>query len=152
MNVKNHMTAIGNLGRDVEVRHTQSGSAVATFPLPIESGWGDNKHTSWLRCTLFGKRAEGGLIQYLVKGQQVAVSGELKVNQYQSREGVEKTSVDLIVNDIALIGGRPQQQVQQTQQPAQMPAQGGQPAQQTQHDPLANAPAMGQPVDDDIPF
>jgi len=118
VNIKNNMTAIGNLGLDCEIRRTQSGTAVATFSIPVESGWGENKHTSWLRCTLFGKRAEGGLIQYLVKGQQVAVSGELKVNQYTNKEGAEKTSVDLIVDDVALLGGRPQQQATQ-QAPAQ---------------------------------
>lgn len=119
MNIKNNMTAIGNLGRDCEIRRTQSGASVATFSIPVESGWGENKHTSWLRCTLFGKRAEGGLIQYLVKGQQVAVSGELKVNQYTNKEGAEKTSVDLIVDDVALLGVKPQQSAPHQQAQAQ---------------------------------
>jgi len=117
MNVKNNMTAIGGLGRDCEKRTTQSGTTVVTFSLPVESGWGDNKHTSWLRCTLFGKRAEGDLAKYLVKGQQVAVSGELKVNQYTNKEGVEKTSVDLIVDDIALIGAKTQPAQQRNDDP-----------------------------------
>jgi len=106
MSAKNNCTFIGNIGRDCEVRHTQSGTAVASFPLPIESGYGDRKVTSWIRCTIFGKRAEGGLTQYLVKRQQVAVTGEIKLNQYTDKSGIEKSSLDMNVSDIALVGGK----------------------------------------------
>ncbi len=106
MSAKNQCNFIANIGRDCEVRHTQSGTAVASFPVAIESGYGDNKVTSWVRCTIFGKRAEGGLVQYLVKGQQVSVTGEIKLNQYTDKEGAEKSSLDLNVSDIALIGGK----------------------------------------------
>jgi single-strand DNA-binding protein len=103
----NVFTATANLGRDVEVRHTQGGAAVATFPIAVTSGYGDNKKTTWVRCALFGKRAEGGLIQYLTKGTQVAVSGEISLNEFQGQDGQTRTSLELRVNDLDLIGGKP---------------------------------------------
>jgi len=109
MSAKNNCHFIGNIGRDAEIRHTSSGIAVATFPIAAESGYGEKKVTTWIRCNLWGKRAEGGLVQYLVKGQPVAVSGEIKLNQYVDKEGNEKTSLDMNVDDVALIGKKPEQ-------------------------------------------
>ena len=142
MSAKNNFHGIGNIGRDCEVRHTKGGMAIATFPLPIESGYGEKKTTTWMRCSLFGKRAEGGLVQYLVKGQQVAVQGEIKLNQYTNKDGLEKSSLDLMVNDVALLG-KPSGQRQQPEQ-----------AQQKQNnDPFANSPDVDAvPPSDDIPF
>jgi len=143
MSAKNNFQGIGNIGRDCEVRHTQSGMAIATFPLPVEAGYGDKKTTTWLRCSLFGKRAEGGLIQYLVKGQQVAVQGEINLNQYTNKDGLEKSSLDIMVNDVALLG-KPSGQRQQPK-----PAQ--------QNDPFAGQASPdsfggGQAQDDSTPF
>jgi len=117
MSAKNNFHGIGNLGRDCEVRHTQGGMAIATFPLPIESGYGDKKTTTWVRCSLFGKRAEGGLIQYLVKGQSVSAQGEIKLNTYTNKEGVEKSTLELMVNDLALLG-KPVERNTQPKQPS----------------------------------
>lgn len=113
----NIFTATANLGRDAEVRHTATGTAIASFPIAISSGYGDNKKTTWVRCSLFGKRAEGGLIQYLKKGTQVAVSGEISLNEYE-RDGQQRSSLELRVNEIDLIGGRQSEPVNNTPQPA----------------------------------
>ena len=56
--------------------HQTANSAIASFPLAISSGYGNNQKTSWVTCKLFGKRAEA-LAQYLLKGVKVAVSGQL---------------------------------------------------------------------------
>lgn len=101
----NVFTATANLGRDAEVRHTASGTAIASFPIAISSGYGDNKKTTWVRCSLFGKRAEGGLIQYLKKGTQVAVSGEISLNEYTTQNGEQRSNLELNVSEIDLIGG-----------------------------------------------
>jgi single-strand DNA-binding protein len=102
----NIISFTGNLGRDVEVRVTPSGVSVANFSVPIKSGYGDNEKTSWVRCSIIGKRAEGGLIQYLKKGQLVGISGELSVNTYTNKEGQEKTSVEVFVKEIDLLGSK----------------------------------------------
>lgn len=67
-------------------------------------GFGDKQKTMFIRVALFGKRAEGQLKDYLVKGQQVFVSGELSVNEYQAQDGTTKTNLELNANIIDLVG------------------------------------------------
>jgi len=153
MSAKNSCVFIGNLGRDVEVRTTQNGTSVATLAIPIQSGYGDNAVTSWVRATLWGKRCEGGLMQYLKKGTSVSVTGEISLTTYTNKEGVEKSSLEMKIDDIALIGGKQSGGVQPSNNAPQrqnqsMPAQGGQPYQQGT-DPFAD---NGQPQDMDMPF
>lgn len=104
----NVFTATGRLGRDAEVRVTQSGTTVANLAIAVDAGYGDKKSTLWLRASLFGKRAEGGLIQYLTKGKQVAVSGELSMSTFQKQDGSQGHSLDLRITEIDLIGGQQQ--------------------------------------------
>ncbi|MDQ6965043.1 MAG: single-stranded DNA-binding protein [Mariprofundales bacterium] len=163
----NIYTFTGRLGRDQETRYTQSGMAICSFTVAVDYGFGDNKGTNWIRCSLFGKRAEGRLPNYLTKGTQVAVSGELRVREYDDKDGNRRTSIDLSVNEIDLIGGRseqaggsyPQQSAPQ-QQPAP-PAAAPQPqstlppAPQSSPaaDPFASTPDFAKiPPDDDVPF
>lgn len=126
-------SAVGRIGRDAEQRYTQSGTAVAGFPVAVDVGFGDNKQTLWLDCSLWGKRAEGGLIQYLTKGQQVHVVGEIGTREFQKRDGTAGFAVTLKIVEIDLAGGGGQQAPQQSFQ---------QPQQQAQHD----------NIDDEIPF
>ena len=113
----------GNLGQDVKINHTSAGGAVANFSVAVRAGFGDREQTLWIGCSLFGKRAEGGLVQYLKKGQQVAVSGELSTREHEG-----KTYLQVSVNDVTLIGKRddsvpaPSQPRQQPQPPKQQPA------------------------------
>ena len=118
-----NLSATGNIGRDVETRQAGS-STVATFPLAVTVGFGERQSTLWVRCNLWGNRATGGLIQYLVKGQAVAVSGELSENAYQGSDGVEKKSLELNINSLDLIGSK-KDAGQQPKQPHQAPAKAG---------------------------
>ncbi|MDX8383261.1 MAG: single-stranded DNA-binding protein [Ghiorsea sp.] len=108
----------GRLTRDCERRVTQGGMTICSFSVAVDFGYGDNKGTNWIRCSLFGKRAEGGLPQYLIKGAQVAISGELRIGEYETREGIKKTSVDVNISDLTLIGSKQDNQAQ-SQQPQQ---------------------------------
>ena len=134
----NNYNFTGRLVRDQETRHTQSGMAICSFTVAVDYGYGDNKGSNFIRCSLFGKRAEGGLPQYLVKGTQVAVSGELKVREYDDKEGNKRTSVEVSVDKLDLIGGKQEQ---------------SKPSGKSNSDPFANEKDFGDvPVDDDIPF
>lgn len=134
----------GRLARDCEQRFTQGGMAICSFSVAVDYGFGDNKGTNWIRASLFGKRAEGSLPQYLKKGTQVAISGELRIREYDDKEGVKRTSVEVSVNDLNLIGGQQSDGYQQGggQQ------SGGQQSPAKNSNPFANSV----PVDDDIPF
>jgi single-strand DNA-binding protein len=139
----------GRIGKDSETRFAPSGMAICSFSVAVDYGFGENKGTNWLRCSLFGKRAEGKLQQYLIKGAQVAISGELRIREYDDKEGNKRTSVEVSVDKLDLIGGRNEQQGNNAPQSQNqsMPAQGGQPYQQGT-DPFAD---NGQPQDG-IPF
>ena len=122
----NVFTAVGRIGRDAEVRSTQNGTSVAGFPLAVDVGFGDRKSTLWCDASIWGRRAESGLPQYLVKGQQVAVSGEIGTREFQKRDGSAGFAVTLRVNEIDLVGGQSGQQT--PQQPQQQSYQQAQPA------------------------
>lgn len=101
----NVFTGIGRIGRDAEVRYTPNQIAVATWPVGIDVGYGDNKQTLWLECSIFGKRAEGGLIDHLTKGKQIGVTGEIGVREWDKNDGSKGHKVTLRVNDVKLLDG-----------------------------------------------
>ena len=100
----NIWTFTGNLGRDADVRYSAKGDVIAGFSVGVRSGYGEKASTSWANCALFGKQAEA-LSPYLKKGQQVAVSGELTLRQYEGKNGAGQ-SLDVRVTSIDLIGKR----------------------------------------------
>ena len=95
----NVLTVTGNLGQDAEVKPVNS-TTVCNFSVAAKSGFGDKAQTIWLDCALWGKQAESALPGYLVKGQQVAVSGELST--FESEKG--KTYLKLRCNSVDLVG------------------------------------------------
>jgi single-strand DNA-binding protein len=97
----NLFIASGHLGNDIEVRYTPNQKCIGTFSLPCESGWGENKKTSWLRCKLLGERAEK-LAPFLVKGMKVTVSGRFELEEWTGQDGVKHSVPCIIVNDIDL--------------------------------------------------
>ena len=112
----NVLSVTGNLGKDAEVREA-GGTTVCNFNVAAKAGYGEREQTLWVRCALWGKRAESGLVQYLTKGQQVAVSGELSTREYEG-----KTYLECRVNDVTLCGGKQASQAQPAAQPqAQQP-------------------------------
>jgi single-strand DNA-binding protein len=122
----NSLTIAGQLGRDAEVRFLPNGDPVANFS--IADSQGKDKDTIWWNCQLFGKRAES-LAQYLVKGQSVTITGSVSQRKYTDKNGVEKISTDVRVNDIALQGGKrdetPRQAAPQRQQASKPSNRGG---------------------------
>lgn len=81
----------GNLGNDAEQRYTQSGDSIVSFSVPAKSGFGDKAVTSWIKCSMFGKRGES-VLPYLKKGQLVGVQGEFAAREWQDKEGQKRTS------------------------------------------------------------
>lgn len=111
----NNITVAGQLGRDAEVRYLPNGDAVANFS--VSDSQGKDKPTIWWNCQLFGKRAES-LSQYLVKGQAVTVSGNVTQRTYTDKQGVEKTSTEIRVGDVALQGGKREESTARSATPA----------------------------------
>lgn len=94
----------GNLGRDPELRYTQSGMAVLNMSVAVsdrvKSGDEWTEQTTWFRVAVFGKRAEG-LDKYgLNKGDRVIVRGRVKLNEYTKRDGSAGASLELMADDV----------------------------------------------------
>jgi len=136
----NLYTAHGNVCKDAEVRFTQGGMAICSFTLAVSFGYGDNKGTNFIRCSLFGKKAESKLPEYIKKGVALIISGELRIREYEDRDGNKRTSVEVSADKLDLIGGKNDNA---SQQPS--PQQNQQPS--GNKDPFADVP-----VDDDLPF
>lgn len=102
----NSVTFVGRLGGDAEQRYTTGGTAVSGFSLAVDRQKKDGQKQPpiWLRVTLWGKQAES-LTQYLTKGKQVAVQGELDVREYTDKSGEKRTSVEIQGRQITLLGG-----------------------------------------------
>lgn len=104
----------GRLGNPAELKYTASGTAVWNASVGVGYGYGDNKGTNWIRVQVFGKRAESLGKLDLDKGAAVGITGELRVRQYDTRDGGKGTSVEVVAQDVALLGGKPQGQRQES--------------------------------------
>ena len=104
--MSNVFSFTGTVGRDAEVNSLASGQSVLNVTVANNIGYGDKQQTLWVRVAVWGKRAEGQLINYLKKGQQVFVSGELSQREYQANDGTTRTSLELNCNVIDLVGKR----------------------------------------------
>ncbi|MEX3914825.1 single-stranded DNA-binding protein [Paraburkholderia sp. BR10872] len=141
---------LARVGRDVEVRNTTNGDAVASVSLAFSYGRkGDDgkKPTQWVDGALWGKRAEA-LAPYLTKGTLVTVSLEdAHVETFQKQGGGEGVKLAARIIAIDLAGSPPQAAPQPQQRQQQRPAPQQRQAQQ-------NIPAGGgfDDMADDVPF
>lgn len=155
----NKIQFIGHLGRDPEVRYTQSGLAVCNFSVASSEKWKDKhtgekmEETEWLRCSAFDRLAEicG---EYLKKGSLVYVEGKLKTRKYTDKDGIERYVTECAVREMKMLGGRPENGEQNTgrQQPQQArePEQRRPAPQRSQPEPRQSTGFDDMP--DDIPF
>ncbi len=145
--MSNVFSFTGTVGRDAEVKSTPSGQTVLNVTVANNIGFGDRQQTLWVRVALWGKRAEGQLGNYLKKGQQVFVSGELTLREYQGTDGSIKSSLELNANVLDLVGKRNDQAAMPSSQSSypSASASGAAPSNYAQ-DNFAGA------FDDDIPF
>jgi single-strand DNA-binding protein len=104
--MSNVFSCTGTIGKDAEVRRLPSGQAVLSVNVANKIGFGDKQKTIWLRVSLWGKRAEGELKNYLRKGQQVFVSGELTMSEYTANDGTKKAQIELNASILDLVGKR----------------------------------------------
>lgn len=117
----NNVCITGNLTRDVEIRQTAGGRSVQNFCVAVNDrrknqqtgDWEDA--TSFIDCVAFGK---DGLARYLVKGQKVGVSGRLNQSTWQAQDGSHRSRVEVVANNVELLG----QRKTDAQNGSQMPA------------------------------
>lgn len=135
---------VGNLGKDPEVRFTQNGRAVANFSVATSEVWtgqdgNRQERTEWHNVVVWGKQAES-CGQYLAKGRQVFVQGNIRTRSYEDKTGNTRYVTEVVAQRVQFLGG------------------GGGGARASQEPPqdqgMGDAPSSIQPppIDDDIPF
>jgi len=106
----NKVIIVGNVGREVELRHTPSGVAVARFSVATNERWKDKdgnrqEHTEWHTVVAWGKLAEF-CQQYVTKGRQVYVEGSLRTRTYDDDKGNRRYFTEIRAQTIQLLGRR----------------------------------------------
>lgn len=102
----NVVALVGRLTRESELRYSAGGMAICRFSIAVnrrkrtaDNRWEDE--ANFFDCTLFGKSAES-LNQYLEKGRQVSIIGELRQNRWE-QDGQSRSKVEIAVNSLQLL-------------------------------------------------
>ena len=138
----NHITLMGRLTRDPELRYTQSGTPVASFSLAVDRDFGSRdggeRQTDFIDIVAWRQTAEF-VSKYLAKGRMAVVSGRLQIRDWQDREGNKRRSAEVVADNVyfgdskrdnagdtgAQAYGRPQGGAPAYSAPASAPAYGG---------------------------
>lgn len=150
----NQFALIGRLTRDAEMKYTSAGLAICSFSIAVSRSvkngekWVDEP--SFFDMSIFGRRAEG-VSAYLLKGQQVAITGELKQDRWE-KDGQKHSKVSFQVADLQLLGSgkNMRDRIPQEDSPKAAPVQ-RELDEPTQEEPQVSANEPGT-FEDDIPF
>ena len=134
--MSNIFSAVCTATRDAEVRMTPSQQEVLTVSVANNQGFAEKQTTMFIRVNLWRKNAQN-LAQYIKKGSQIFISGQLSIREYQATDGTTKTSLELNANILDLVGKRDSN---------------AQPSQASQATPQQNQPERSNFDDPDIPF
>ncbi len=104
----NKVILVGNLTRDIELRHTQGGQALAKFGMAINrkyrAGEETKEQTCFVDLTAWGKQAEI-LAQYVGKGSPLFIEGRLEYSTWESQEGGKRSKLEVVVENFQFLGG-----------------------------------------------
>ena len=142
----NKVILVGNLGKDPEVRFTNTGSAVANFSMATSEVWNDREgkrqeRTEWHNIVVWGKQAEH-CGQYLAKGRQIYVEGSIRTRSYDDKSGNKRYVTEVVAQRVQFLGGGGGTRLAPQ-------AEGGGQADDTS---MGGMPGGQPPGDDDIPF
>lgn len=106
----NRVMLMGNLTRDPELRYLPSNTPVANFGMAINRRWKNQQgeqqeETTFVDCESFGRGAEV-INQYLRKGRPVFIEGRLKLDQWQDREGQNRSKLKVVVENFQFVDSR----------------------------------------------
>ncbi len=106
----NKVILVGRLGKDPETRYMTNGEAVTNVTLATSENWKDKsgekqEKTEWHNLVFYRRLAEiAG--EYLKKGSQVYVEGKLQTRKWQTKEGQDRYTTEIIVNEMTMLGGK----------------------------------------------
>jgi single-strand DNA-binding protein len=105
----NKCVLIGRLTKDIDLRYTQSGTAVAKFTLAVDRRFSKEKETDFIPCVVWQKQAEN-CANYIGKGSLVAVEGRIQVRSYDDKNGQRRWMTEVIAEQVKFLDKRGQQQ------------------------------------------
>ena len=154
------MTLIGNIGRDAEIKETSPGNFVITFSVAHTSKRKDKNSglsvdsTTWVRCNYWRKQDQLTIGNYLKKGTQVYVEGLPSCRAYTNQNGEIAASMELLVNEVQLLGGPRNENEGSTYTPSSQTTSMGQsnPASIAGVNQTASSPLPPEGEGDDLPF
>lgn len=97
----NVWTFSGRVGADAELRSMQSGEKVLSFRVANDVGFGKTKTTQWVSCSFWGNRA-AAVADYIKKGDKITVSGTLKLEEFEGRDGKPGSKLSVRVQELDL--------------------------------------------------
>jgi len=114
MAYRNSAQILGNVGKDVEIRFTADGSAVANLNIATTRKYKDasgalQEETEWHKVVFFGRLAEVAG-EYAKKGRQVFVEGRLRTRKWQDKDGQDRYSTEIVGEDLQLLGRHTEEQ------------------------------------------
>lgn len=97
----NKVIIVGRLTRDPEVRYTQTGKAVASFSVAVDTGYGENKRADFIPVVVWDKLAEV-CGNNLTKGRRVLVEGRLQIRDYE-KDGQKRRTADVVAQNVEFL-------------------------------------------------
>jgi single-strand DNA-binding protein len=99
----NKVIIVGNLGKDPEIRNTQTGAKIANFTVATSESWKDKstgehrEKTEWHRIVVFNEGLAGIVERYIKKGSKVYIEGSLQTRKWQGNDGVDKYTTEVVL-------------------------------------------------------
>ncbi len=146
----NKVILVGRLGKDPEVRHLESGAAVANFPIATSETYKDRntgerrEQTEWHNIVVWRGLAEVAE-RYLHKGDMVYIEGKLRTRSWE-KEGITRYTTEVVADNMTMLGGR---SGESENQPYSEPSSRTETAKTPQN---AGVDSGGSDMDDDLPF
>ena len=102
----NHISIMGRLTKDVELRRTASGTAVANFTLAVERDFSKEKETDFIECVAWGKTGEFAE-KYFSKGKMAIVAGKLQIRKWEDKNGNKRSTAEVVAENIYFGDSKP---------------------------------------------
>ncbi len=96
----NKAILMGRLTRDPELRHTNSGTAVCSFSVAIDNGYGENRRTDFINCVAWSKTAEF-VTNYFSKGKMIIVEGRIQSRSWDDPNGGKRYATEVIAENVS---------------------------------------------------
>lgn len=101
----NLVVLTGRLTADAELKTTPNGVSVCSFDIAVDSGYGDNKQTNFIKIIAWRQTAEF-VSKYFSKGSMIGIEGSIQTRKYQDKNGNTRTAFEVVANNVQFIEGK----------------------------------------------